>query len=142
MRGTPSEHAFLDLGNEFKFIQDYHDVYEIEKQVEEIKIYDVTRVNKLYLRGSSEEEAIKTHLSALKWKPNELNIQDVNTVYKSKLQRSCIAKYPVTKRPDVTMEFKGVTHTEMHSTTSAILDGLVKDVTDTNAQNETSMMNS
>ena len=71
-----------------------------------------------------------------------MEAQDVSALYRSNLQRSCITDFIVEGWGDLTMDFLGVTHSVMHETTRAILDGLVKDVTDKTHLNDSLKMTS
>ena len=77
-------------------------------------------------------------MTQLKWQPNEQDAQGVDRVFKGKLKDSAINQFDVKGWCSCTMPFLGVTHKVMHDTTRVVLDGLVDDVVDFNAQQEMS----
>ena len=62
--------AFLGLGEDFELVQDIHEYFDYERQLEFIKKVDAPDVNQLTEQGQTKGAAIQTHLNYLKWQPN------------------------------------------------------------------------
>ena len=86
-RGIISDQALVNFGNEFKLIRNVHEELELGKQAAKIKNVDLERLKLVKQLGMSKKDAILNHLDELKWKPNQVDIEDVSEIYRSKLQK-------------------------------------------------------